>query len=76
MPPPFQGSTANDPSQGGIAQRSPVVCCVSTMKDRRPVRMVLTLHMGFHVSGWKSDMLRVSRVAWGRGSISSNQEWE
>ena len=36
----------------------PVVCCVSTMKDSRPVRMVLTLHMGFHVSGWKSDMLQ------------------
>ncbi len=33
----------------------------SSMKDSRPVRMDATLHMGFHVSGWKSDMERHSR---------------
>lgn len=28
----------------------------------RPIRMVLTDHMGFHDSGWKSDILRHRRV--------------
>lgn len=32
------------------------------MKLRRPVRIVDTLHAGFHVSGWKSDIERQRRV--------------
>ena len=32
------------------------------MKDRRPVRMVLTLQAGFQVSGWKSEIERQRRV--------------
>jgi hypothetical protein len=31
---------------------------LSTMKEINPVIMVLTLHMGFQLSGWKSDMER------------------
>ena len=27
-----------------------------------PVRMLATLHMGFHVSGWKSDIERQRRM--------------
>jgi hypothetical protein len=38
--------------------RSPVVCCDSSMKLSRPVRMVLTLHSGFQLSGWNDDMLQ------------------
>lgn len=29
-----------------------------TMKLKRPVRIVDTLQAGFHVSGWKSDILK------------------
>lgn len=32
------------------------------MKLYSPIRMVLTLHMGFQDSGWKSDMLRQRRL--------------
>lgn len=32
------------------------------MKERRPVRIVATDQAGFHVSGWKSEMERQSRV--------------
>lgn len=35
---------------------------VFTMKLKRPVSIVETLHAGFHVSGWKSDMDRHSLV--------------
>jgi hypothetical protein len=31
------------------------------MKEKRPVRMVATDHIGFHVSGWKSLMDRQRR---------------
>ncbi len=31
---------------------------LSSMKETTPCRIDDTLHMQFHVSGWKSDMLR------------------
>ena len=33
------------------------------MKESRPVSTVETLHTGFHVSGWKSDIERQRRVS-------------
>lgn len=44
----------------GPAAGPPVVCCDSSMKLSSPVRMVLTLHSGFQLSGWKEDMLQGS----------------
>jgi hypothetical protein len=41
----------------------PVVAVSSSMKLSRPVMIVLRLHMGFHVSGWKSLMDRHSRLS-------------
>mmetsp|Transcript_34944 Transcript_34944/g.73701 ORF Transcript_34944/g.73701 Transcript_34944/m.73701 type:complete len:222 (+) Transcript_34944:162-827(+) len=38
----------------------PVVGLLSIMKEYNPINIVEMLHMGFHVSGWKSDMLRHS----------------
>lgn len=32
------------------------------MKLSNPVKMVETLHAGFHVSGWKSDILKHNLV--------------
>lgn len=40
----------------------PSVAALSSMKLYNPIRIVLTLHMGFQLSGWKSDMLRQSRL--------------
>jgi hypothetical protein len=40
----------------------PRVGLFSSMNDRRPVRIVPTLHAGFHVSGWKSEIDRHNRV--------------
>lgn len=39
----------------------PRVGADSPMKDMRPVMMVETDHIGFHDSGWKSDMERQRR---------------
>ena len=40
----------------------PTVRAEPSMKDRSPTRTVLVLQIGFHVSGWKSDMERQRRV--------------
>ena len=39
----------------------PYVLEVSSMKERRPARMELTDHIGFHDSGWKSLIERHNR---------------
>eukprot|EP00732_Lithocolla_globosa_P005123 Lithocolla_globosa_v1_NODE_5090_length_1307_cov_19.570288.p3 type:complete len:127 gc:universal NODE_5090_length_1307_cov_19.570288:686-1066(+) len=40
----------------------PVVGVSSSINDSRPVRIEATLHVGFHVPGWKSLIERQRRV--------------
>jgi len=39
-----------------VVVTDPVVISSLSMKDRMPVQIVATLHAGFQVPGWKSDM--------------------
>jgi hypothetical protein len=51
----------------------PRVGAESSMKACRPMRIVLTDHMGFQVSGWKSDLREGGREGGraGRGGCAS-----
>lgn len=40
----------------------PVVTSFDVINDSRPTRMVLTLQAGLKERGWKSEMVRQSRV--------------
>ena len=40
-----------------VVRMLPAVISSSVIYERRPLAMVAALHAGFHVSGWKEDMV-------------------